>query len=919
MSVISSWRAALRIARREARRSKGRSALVAMMLAVPVLGLTFLAVTYSMFSLTGVELATQHMGAADALIMWDQREAIWQSPDAVRWATVDAGKSPQSTFGTPTQATAGKGGSSASEIRAELLAALPAGSAIVEQRKGSAQVRRQKRKEAVSAITLDASSPLATGLVTVLEGRVPQAATEIAVSPRALVSLDLTVGGTLTGVESGGVFHVVGVVEFPGALDTAILFDSAAGVPGVSDVPATWLVDSPAPMTWNDVTRLNALGMVVESRAVLIDPPPASQIAVEGRTDDPLGSGPDDATIAATVGAGLAFLEIVLIAGPAFAISARRRRRHLALAAANGATPAHLRRIVLADGVVLSMVGALAGMVLGGAAAVIARPWLEELLFLHRAGGYRVSPLAVVGIVCVAVVSGLTAAAVPAWTVARQDVVTSLAGRSGVTRTRRRWLVLGAVMVAAGVGLVAVGARAISLNVMLPGVIVGELGMVLCMPAVIGVIATAGRLLPVSLRIALRDASRNRAAAASAVAAVMAAVAGSVALAIFGTVGGQQEATSEVPLGYAIVQMTSSSELDLAAIEAAMRSSLPPITRTHRISRAECLTTDPTMSCTMTFRQPPDRVCPYLAELGDQPLTGEKARAARRDPRCRNGGQPQEQVVVADATAIATLTGATGDDLRRAERTLREGGIVVGGPDFVSGGVATVEVMTSSGDGVMPLSEPKVDYRDAREVAAHQLTTGIRNDRIIVSPALVDSLGLRMTPTEIVAATSRTPTQEEQDRFVDAMVLREANGRIEQPLQSRPDPVLWVLTAGAAVITLGATGVATALTGADSKETLVTLAAVGATPWLRRALSLSQAAVIAGLGSTIGVFVGLGAAAGVLAAYNARLASTWPSGPELSITVPWLNLAVTLLVVPTIAMAGAGLFTRSRLPSEHRR
>jgi putative ABC transport system permease protein len=34
--------------------------------------------------------------------------------------------------------------------------------------------------------------------------------------------------------------------------------------------------------------------------------------------------------------------------------------------------------------------------------------------------------------------------------------------------------------------------------------------------------------------------------------------------------------------------------------------------------------------------------------------------------------------------------------------------------------------------------------------------------------------------------------------------------------------------------------------------------------------------------------------------------------------VPWLSLAVALLVVPGIAILGAGLLTRSRLPIERR-
>src|SRR5262249_4749780 len=63
MNLAASWRAAIRVARREARRAKGRSVLVIAMIALPVLFLSFAAVTYDMFTLTGAEKADRMMGA----------------------------------------------------------------------------------------------------------------------------------------------------------------------------------------------------------------------------------------------------------------------------------------------------------------------------------------------------------------------------------------------------------------------------------------------------------------------------------------------------------------------------------------------------------------------------------------------------------------------------------------------------------------------------------------------------------------------------------------------------------------------------------------------------------------------------------------------------------------------------------------
>ncbi|NVI89085.1 hypothetical protein HUX53_17840, partial [Actinomadura sp. BRA 177] len=46
-------------------------------------------------------------------------------------------------------------------------------------------------------------------------------------------------------------------------------------------------------------------------------------------------------------------LEVVLLAGPAFAVDVRRRRRDLALVAASGGAGRHLRAIVLTSGLLL--------------------------------------------------------------------------------------------------------------------------------------------------------------------------------------------------------------------------------------------------------------------------------------------------------------------------------------------------------------------------------------------------------------------------------------------------------------------------------------------------------------------------------------------------------------------------------------
>ena len=76
---------------------------------------------------------------------------------------------------------------------------------------------------------------------------------------------------------------------------------------------------------------------------------------------------------------GIGLLEVVLLAGTAFAVGARRQTRELGLVAAGGGTGRHVRRIVLAQGLTLGALGAAGGVLAGSAIAIAARPLWERL------------------------------------------------------------------------------------------------------------------------------------------------------------------------------------------------------------------------------------------------------------------------------------------------------------------------------------------------------------------------------------------------------------------------------------------------------------------------------------------------------------------------------------------------------------
>jgi putative ABC transport system permease protein len=909
VTFTSTWRTALRVASREARRSKGRSTLVVAMIALPVLCLSFAAVSYDMFHLTPAEKADRTMGAADARVIWAQQGPVEQDVTGENFWMVN-----------PDDKQKTDKGASAAPTTADLLAKLPAGSTAVPMRRGVVDMRTANGIGQPNAVALDAESPLARGLVEITAGRAPHGPAEVALTTQAVARLGAGLGGTVTSGDGKRLYTVVGLVEFPSMLEQVILFGPVADpAPAGMALNNGWLIDTPAPVGWSQVRALNAFGIAVASRDVYLNPPPADQVANPGA----IGSVSTRDLALGVLVAGLGLLEVVLLAGPAFAVSARRRQRQLALVAANGGTPAHIRRMVLADGVVLGLAGAVVGIVGGIASAFLARPYIEDLLAHARAGGYRVYPQALIAVAGLAVVTGVLAALVPAFITARQNVVAALGGRRGVTRSRKRWIALGVAMVALGTAIVSGGIYNISSNVMLAGLVIGELGMVLCTPALVGLVARLGRVLPLAPRIALRDAARNRAAAAPAISAVMAAVAGSVAIGLYFDSNREMQLQYQwqsLPVGYASVYIgdkTADSAVDPLAVEQTLRSTLP-VTQVRTISTVTCAQPDPNRYCYMQVEIAPANVCPFVDPTNGQPrhdLTVAQMRAARADRRCEDANRdPAGNIFVDDGGALPVLTDAGADDIAAATAMLRAGGIVVRDARFIQDGRATISVANATPD-------PGVDLQSLAvrsSVPAYLLRSGVRGAATIIPTSLVTSHGLAAAPGMMVAATSRPPTQAEEDRFRARLDDLKVGGNIEHGPQVLIPIETWLILGAAALITIGAAAIGTGLAAADGRADLSTLAAVGASPRMRRGLSVSQTAVIAGLGSLLGAIAGLGAALAIMLAMNLRYVDLWPSPQDMPIAVPWLNLAASLLVVPLIAVAGAGLLTRSRLPIERR-
>ncbi|GIH06006.1 hypothetical protein Rhe02_40730 [Rhizocola hellebori] len=889
---MRAWAAAIRIARREALKSKGRSALVLAMIALPVAFLSFAAVSYDMFQLTEAESLDRRLGRADAMLTsvkdlsLDGSKMSWTSPVERPIALTDL----------------------ASLSEEEILAELPAGSRVIPLGRSSLRVRTSDGVAYLPVHLVDIGDPMTRGMVELRQGRAPSADNEIAVNIAAANDLRLRLGSALRGVDPNGEFVVVGIVEVPDDLSPLAVSTSKILLAD-AEKPAQWLADTPAPLTIDMAQRLNDHGISAIAR---------------GLPEDRSGTNLSTTAEGLAVGflmSGLVALEVILLAGPAFAVGARRRARDLALIAAAGGAPKHLRRVVLADGVVLGAGGAGIGILLGVGLAVAGRPIVEEALIHTRAGGWRFFPTALVAIAMLAIGTGLLAATVPAFIAARQDVVQVLNGRRGVLRSRRRWIITGLTMVGCGAAVAVLGATGTSESLMLLGIVLAELGLVVLTPGLLGLIARVGRWLPLAPRLALRDTARNRTAAAPAISAIMGAVAGAVAVGVF-SIGleHQQEATYLPylrPGAFTIhdAAMAGGQPQNWAQVEAAVHRVLPSA-QLHIYSVPVCPGQELKGYCDIVVVIPEQQLCPYV--YTPRELTPSEVRAARADERCRNsqsasfsGGGWVGGTIVDNGDVLAILFGPGDRELAAARRTLAAGGAVVTDPRMIHDGQVTLATLTGN--------DPSVNLRPTITVPGFLLSTSTQGMQSVVSPEVAARLGVQVQMLGMAGDNGSVPTMADDSRLQAELADIDLDLYVnaERGPSAFHDPTILILALAAAAIALGAAGIATGLATVDGRADLATLAAVGAAPQMRRRLSVGRAGIIAGLGALLGTIAGMGGAAILIAALNQVYERQWPIRATIPFAVPWQSLAV-IVAVPIVAMAGAALFTRAKLPIERR-
>ncbi|MDT9681969.1 FtsX-like permease family protein [Streptomyces sp. TRM76323] len=943
-----SWRAAVRIARRDAWRSKGRSFLVLAMIALPILGVSAADLTLRSAELSPQERATRLLGAADARVSDPGYGGVpvQQSPDGQMTTPADKEYDTQPV----------------PEGHIDVKKALPAGATLLEDTNGYGKLRTAHGLLHTGIRELKAADPLAEGILTPLDGRFPQRPDEVAASSRFLEESGLEIGGTLAARGLEREYRIVGSYEVPddlralqvNALPGAFLEPLRKGLEAsgmaVPDISTEHLVKLPADgghgFTWNMVQETNAKGAVVVSRAVLVDPPANADVPIfqrEGYTPfDQSLSADKSALVAVATVVGLAMLEICLLAGPAFAVGARRSRRQLGLVGANGGDRRHIRAIVLAGGLVIGVAAAVVGTVLGLILTFVLQPVLEDS-FGQRFGAFDVRPLELLGIGALAVLTGLLAAVVPAVTASRETVLASLTGRRGIRRSNRVLPVIGLVAALLGASIALYGSVFSDQFVIVAGgSALAELGVVAMTPALVGMFGRVGRWLPLSPRLALRDSVRNRGRTAPAVAAVLAAVAGTVAVATYATSeDAQLRAKYEAQLPYGAVSALTVEDggRDVPAIREAVQRHVPVEVRADvariAVGRAGCGPFSAEAGCGRSeVVIPKANECPLWAESappGTDPaerFSKEERRRLADDWRCRPGGGGYVPTVDGLLVADAALLKVLGVDDPAAEKALAEGRVVSFHKKQVdAAGRISLRVVTDAkaADEAVERNEPVPG--EVKALPAYQVPDGTASYGVagVLTPAAAEAAGLGTVPMGSYYSTDHLPGSEQRQRLDDdlAKVGSEVHLHVETGYDSENSIVLLALTVFAGLITIGAAGIATGLAQADAEADLKTLAAVGAPPRVRRTLSGFQCGVVAVMG------VLLGTAAGVLPAIGLRLTERrqqerwyqegrdagWAGVadlPHVPIVIPWETFGALLVAVPLGAALLAALLTRSR-------
>ncbi|CAL4858865.1 FtsX-like permease family protein [Microbacterium sp. MM2322] len=918
-------RVSARIARRQVRRAWVSSLLIMSLIALPIAGMAGVAVVVSSTFATPAERVNVELGRMSAWVepLWSAESGFWQKPDdpyefgnSSQWGVSD--------------------GSSEPELSADPRTALPPGTEIVPVSSGDERIETVAGTAPARAVAGDVTDARFEGAYALIDGRAPSDDGEVLVTPAVLERVGATIGGTLT-LADGDRFTVTGTFDAATAADADLViafFDADRYSPIRSFLPDVD-IDS------ERLSALNAAGFGVYARQLVLDPPPFEQ-----PYDDytfPTSAEQDQQrqlALAAGIGGGgiAAGYMVVMLAGAAFAVSARRQQRALAIAASVGAEPRDLRRIVLLQGAVLGLIAGAVGLAAGVGLAALLMPILNNgsaTVFW----GFHVPWLLLAGVLVFAVLVGSASAWMPARTVGKSDTISALRGARRpmtVTAARPLW---GSLLIIVGVAVTVVSgiaAGAVAISDTIPGdsplrwiPTVGIVGGPIL--AQVGILVSGRWLLWLSsrllsriglaARLASRDAVANGARTVPAFAAIGATVFVGVFAVSMGMMTAEQSArnyTYSAPVGTVVADVSSmdgsllTADVAQDAVDEVKRlfassgaTGIGVVSGEQPLYFAETAADIP-LDLEHVMLVAPARSLVSLVEGGSQGFTFY--------------GNSTENLSVVAADDLDAAIGVTLSEDQRA--AYAAGAVIVVDDSYVTDGQVDVGAWSARDafEGKMPnnvWTDGQVyDPRWQRTAPAITVTAPDQNIVAAVAPTTAREWGIEVVPRQVLAVFPEGADMNSQDRL-NALTgsLDTDEYQVSLWRETGPSsPAVWLvpLLAAVAVLVLGASAVALGLARFERRPDDATLAAVGGTPGLRRRIGLWQGLVIAGFGTFAG------ATAGILPPIGFWLQSQTSFEPLNLADIPWWLLGALAVALP-LGIAAVNWLVPPREPELTRR
>ncbi len=880
----------LRIAARTARRSIGSSLLIAVLIALPIAGLSMVAVVGQSMEATTSERIATTLGKTQAMVK------VVSPPDP----KLKQNATDPRSWRNGLNFTYGQQGDSL----VSPAAVLPEGTKIVPVFPTSVVVGNGDAVATLQAIEGAPWDAALHGHFDVVRGRTPDSSSEVMVTQSALARLGVPVGGTV-GLTSPrqGTLTIVGVLadrSIPSS--TEMIFGRTGAL---------------------SVAVRNGISSFMSSPLQLLFAP-------------------------ALLLGGFTAFEVVLLAGAAFAVGARQQQRTLAIVASVGGTRSSIFRIVSAGGLVLGGIGGVLGGLLGiGASAIFMALSSDGSATLYH--GFHINWPLFVGIVIFSIVIGWIAALAPAVSASRMDVVGALRGARRPPKPSRRRPVIGILVLAvgillalvAGIGLayLATLGRTVGHNggrsaqiltvAVIAGPIIAQVGLALCGPILLRLVAALFGRAKLGARLAVRDAARNPMRSVPAFTAILTTVfvtvfamctaasaqAASTFSYAFTTITGQVSSSLwySDPTGSSIVRANDSNPFvsaitdNLPGARTRVLSAVPdfdgfvgtPMTSADPLASASreeypVLTIPAKNVCPLEGRSPD-----YVANPGSATVT-----RLQKDPRCLGSNfltsstSYGARLWVGDVADLSLVLGREASP--EAHAALAAGNAVALYPNYVSDGRIEIDYWSKKQleENAQAGNDPVSVERVAAVVdqPAHPISFGV-----FLPKATADRLGLPYAQAMVLAAPKTAPTTSQLDaaRAATARQTAQPSGdslSIENGPTSATDAIAWILLGISAVIAIGSSAVAIGLARFDGRKDDATLDSLGARPTTRRAFAFWQTLVLAGLGTVLGALLGLLPA----------LALGLP-GSTLPFTPPWLQIAATAIALPLVIAAGSWL------------